>query len=646
MDTNHQTTLGFLLRHIVVRFFCAPSLVFWFLLSPSSLSAAPKKDQIPAVETSVIYEPTVRVLRGGSCEVTLRAISPQGYEVKFEITKQPGSGKLSTGQRTSPGSISYIYTHDGTKNASQDSFRFKSKSGPKKAWGYGKAMIYVDEIPARLVTDVTQLDFGSVFLGDARTLPVQIRNTGGALLEGRLKISPPWTLEGSADFALAQGEAKEFLITFQPRSADTQRGTLVMETGVKPFSEILLQGVGERRFQVPEKAAFEQHVGANQLVIPVKNLTAAVLEITVDCQHPLRAPHSLTLQPGSLGELVLELPSKPFDEKNALVTLDDGWAKQEVRIQLPPPPSKLEWEIEGKNFLGTVTPGRTVPLVAKLRNTGSGTATATLRLTGSGIALAVGQPSLHKVPSGENVTIEATWTFPEKAGLAQATLVAESEGLPPIEDAWEADIHIPIAPAPSPKPLTPAAAASSTAGHPEVFSPSESARSPAFYPHDPAYRLEIDVNWSVFFQKSRTATAIISWQYDGPEPVEFFVQREIEQRKGFFDKTVPDRSISTVEKLPQGTVQFVWTNLDPETAKITKLSDGRWQAQIPGLSSGYREIRVIAKQSDATRVVGLYFNVFVGLIPLPSPFSWTLPILLCVCTAYLLRKKIRSLFGK
>jgi hypothetical protein len=42
---------------------------------------------------------------------------------------------------------------------------------------------------------------------------------------------------------------------------------------------------------------------------------------------------------------------------------------------------------------------------------------------------------------------------------------------------------------------------------------------------------------------------------------------------------------------------------------------------------------------------GSEFNIRVGDIPLPQPLPWTLPGLLALCGAYLLRKKIRSLFG-
>jgi hypothetical protein len=42
---------------------------------------------------------------------------------------------------------------------------------------------------------------------------------------------------------------------------------------------------------------------------------------------------------------------------------------------------------------------------------------------------------------------------------------------------------------------------------------------------------------------------------------------------------------------------------------------------------------------------GADFSLLVGDIPLPEPLPWTLPGLLALCAAYLLRKKIRALFG-
>jgi hypothetical protein len=622
---------------------CFPKIVCLLLfLFPLFLSAAPKKDTVPPVEPTVVYDATVKVLRGGTCEVPLRAISPQGYDVKFEILSPPRSGSLSAPQRNSKSSLSYFYTHNGSKNASQDSFRFKCKSGPQKAWGYAKATILIEEPPPIFAAAPASLDFGTVFLGESRTLPLRIKNAGGGQLQGRLKVSAPWTLSGADELTLAEGESQKILITFEPLSTDTQRVSLIFESGTKPFPEIPLLGVGESRFEAPDKAAFEQRVGAKELRIPIKNLTAAPLPISVHCPPPLEAPDSIQLAPESSSELALTLPAIPFAEKTTLVTLSDGATTQDIRIQLPPPPSRLEWEIDGKNQLGVVTPGRTVSLTAKLQNTGSGPTRAVVRTKGDGFNLAPGQQDAFDILPGEHVIVQAEWKFPEKPGVAQAELAAQTEGLPPVQLTWEADVQPPPVELSASPPSAPAPGASPSPTPPKVLTDQEKKALRKSMPRDFSYRLEPELHWAAFFPTRRTAAAIVSWSYDGPEPVEFIIQRELQERKGFFDKNPFVRTLPTPEDLPPQSHQPVWTPLDP--SKIQKLPDARWQVRVSALSPGYHKIRVIAKTPNTTRMDGSEFNILVGEIPLPQPLPWTLPALLILCATYLLRKKIRSLF--
>ena len=430
-------------------------------------------------------------------------------------------------------------------------------------------------------------------------------------------------------------------------STDTQRGSLIFESGAKPFPEITLQGVGESRFEVPEKATFEQRVGADQLRIPIKNLTAAPLPISIHCPPPLEASDSITLPPESSGELLLTLPARPFAERSALVTLGDGATTRDIRIQLPPPPSRLEWEIVGKNQLGKVTfGGRPHTLTANLKNTGSATASVVLRAVGDGISLAPGQPVNLAIAPGESVTVNATWKFPDTPGLAEAVLLAETTGLPPLQtESWEADVHLPpVAPKPSPSP-TPNPSASPSPTPPTVLTKEEQEALRKRMPRDFSYRLDPELHWAAFFPTRRTAVATVFWSYEGPEPVEFIIQRELNERKGFFDKNPFDRILPTPDDLAPQSLQPVWSTLNLADAKIQKLPDGRWQAQVPGLLPGYHKIRIIAKQPDATRMDGADFSLLVSDIPLPQPLPWTLPAFLALCATYLFRKKIRSLFG-
>jgi len=602
-----------------------------------SLSAAPQKQTAPPVDPTVVHNTIVKVLRGGTCEVPLRAISPQGYDVEFKTIpgSGPRAGSLSDHHRNSKSSVSYFYTHDGKKNSSQDSFRIKAKSGPQKAWGYAKVTILVEEPPARFAADVSSLDFGSVFLGESRTLPVRIRNTGGGKLQGNLKLGAPWRLADPSNITLAEGETKKILITFEPLSTDTQRGSLTFESGNKPFPEIALQGVGESRFEVPEKAAFEQHIGAKELRIPVENLTAAPLAINVHCPLPLESHTSLDLPPESTGELVLTLAAFPFAEKDIVITLSDGTAARDIRIQLPPPPSRLKWETEGVKQLGKVASGgRPHTLTAKLRNTGSATANAVLRLEGEGIALASGQPANLTIAAGESVTVNATWKLPETPGPAEAKIIAESAGLPPVEAPWEADVQHPVAglthtTTPTPNP---GASPSPTL---IVHGPAESAAILKLLPAGISYQLE--PHWNSF-------TAILSWEYAGPEPVEFSIVRPEVTRQNFLDRNPFEKTILLPTTVPTPVPKILWAPIASKKANITKLPDGRWQARVPGLTPGYHSIGIITKAAGGERDGFIEFPLSVGKIPRLNFVSWSMFAIVLLCTGYLLRKKIRSLF--
>ena len=615
-----------------VRWFA--NIICLLLFLPPLILAAPQKQTTPPVDPTVVYDPTVKILRGGTCEVPLRAISPQGLNVKFEIVSEPLAGSLSGPQRNSKSSVSYFYTHNGKTNSSRDSFRIKAQSGPQKAWGYAKVTILVEEPPPRFVASVSSLDFGSVFLGQSRTLPVRITNAGGGKLQGRLKVGEPWRIIDQVDLTLAEGESKKILVTFEPLSTDTQRGSLAFESGTKPFPEIALQGVGESRFEAPEKATFEQLVGVKELRIPVKNRTAEPLPISIVCQAPLIAPDSITLAPQSSGELVLTLPARPFAEKNAVVTLGDGATTRDIRIQLPPPPSRLEWQITGENQLGVKSPERVEQLTAKLLNSGSTTASVVLRTEGGAFSLAPGQPDNLTIAVGESVTVNATWKLPDTPGPAEAKLIAESTGLPPVEAAWEADVQQPVAgPTPTPSP-TPNPGATPT-HEPIVCALGESAEILKSLPKGISYQLE--PHWNSF-------TAILTWQYSGPEPVEFFIVRPEVRRKNLLDKNPFEKVIPLPTSVPTPVPKILWVPIDPKKANITKLPDGCWQGRIPGLTPGYHAIGIISKVAGEEREGFVEFPVSIGKIPRPAFVSWSMFAIVLLCTGYLLRKKIRSLF--
>jgi hypothetical protein len=204
-----------------------------------------------------------------------------------------------------------------------------------------------------------------------------------------------------------------------------------------------------------------------------------------------------------------------------------------------------------------------------------------------------------------------------------------------VEAAWEADVQQPVAgPTPTPSP-TPNPGATPT-HEPKVYGPAESAAILKLLPKGISYQLE--PHWNSF-------TAILTWQYSGPEPVEFFIVRPEVRRKNLLDKNPFEKVIPLPTSGPTPVPKILWVPIDSKKANITKLPDGRWQGRVPGLTLGYHAIGIISKVAGEEREGFVEFPVSIGKIP-QSPFvSRSMLAIVLLCATYLLRKKIRSLFG-
>jgi hypothetical protein len=292
-------------------------------------------------------------------------------------------------------------------------------------------------------------------------------------------------------------------------------------------------------------------------------------------------------------------------------------------------------ERDGKAQLGEVTPGRTVSLTAKLQNTGSGSAIAVIRTLGAGFTLVPAEQSRCEIPSGGNVTINAIWEFPETLGATNATLTAETDGLPLEQVTWEADVQLPRA-EPVSTPVSVASPSPAPSPTPEVYGLAESAAI--------LRRLPNNISAPQFEPHWNSVTAILTWKYEGPEPVEFSIVRPEATRKNFLDKNLFQKPIILPTTVPTPVPKILWVPIASKKTNITKLPDGRWQAKVPGLTPGFHSIGIITKAAGEERDGFTEFPLFVGKIPRPDFVPWSMFAIVLLCTGYLLRKKIRSLF--
>ena len=604
------------------------AFIFLFLVS-YPLCAAPQKDK--PIEASIGYDGELQIFRGQTKPLTLSAISTHGYDVDFQIITKPHYGTLSEPTRLSKGAISVFYTHSGKENQTSDFFQFKIKTGPQKAWSTKTAKINIIEPPARLEAQPGSLDFGSVFIGESPTQPLRISNAGGGILKGRLELTEPCSLQGPPDFQIASGKSKIFRISFAPKNPELQRGKIAVNLGSHPNPEIVIQGIGEARFEAPEKATFDQSLSPPSLQLVVTNKTPDQLPISIASQDPIIAPEKIELSGN--GKSVLELKIKPgfFKEKFVQLSLTDGASTRLVKVQLPPPPPYFEWDSATQTQLGEVTSGRPFQITSRLHNLG--TSATTIHIQAQGEGFSTSQTTSLTIPPSSFADVPATWTF-NTPGPIEAALTATS-GVISKTISFQAIVSAP-APLPTPRPVFAAVTAKSNIREqkpPEIkiLSESEKQDLKQRLPSDPSYRL---------VPKITRADAIISWAHSSTNSTKFSIEYKSTKREEVLNDKINKR-LQVAGQLPYIKSTTVWL---PKFSKIAQLPDGRWQAHITGLRSGYHDIRISAQSDESTRADGIEFVIHVPEIPPIWRTNWILVPLFLVCFLYLIRRIIYKLF--
>jgi hypothetical protein len=74
----------------------------------------------------------------------------------------------------------------------------------------------------------TSLSFGAVNVGSAATLAVTVRNSGGGTLTGAASTAAPFSMVGTASYALAANQSATITLRFSPTAYGAASGTLIL----------------------------------------------------------------------------------------------------------------------------------------------------------------------------------------------------------------------------------------------------------------------------------------------------------------------------------------------------------------------------------------------------------------------------------
>ncbi|MDF7799038.1 choice-of-anchor D domain-containing protein [Pontiellaceae bacterium B1224] len=153
---------------------------------------------------------------------------------------------------------------------------------------------------------VTNLNFGSTYVGYTNSLTVVVENIGGEVLEGTASVSAPFYIESGAAYSLSNSQEQVVTVLFAPQSIGEVTESLVFTGGGGATISVSGTGVVEPEasigLSVSNLAFTTTYLGAtNSLTVTVQNTGGMILDGTASVAAPFHVESGGTYSLG-LGE--------------------------------------------------------------------------------------------------------------------------------------------------------------------------------------------------------------------------------------------------------------------------------------------------------------------------------------------------------
>lgn len=288
-----------------------------------------------------------------------------------------------------------------------------------------------------IVAEHEALDFGAVFVGESRVLPLRIQNRGRITGPLQLRVVGPFRVTGAPQAALAPGEVGEVLVSFAPEGTGPATGELdAAIEGVGSAIVVRLAGEGTRpEIEVTDRVDFGPielgTTGSRPILVRNLSEKALIVTATIDGAEShafeLSTDH-LRIPATSTSELDIEFTPGVDDVHSAILHLAcAGCSRHDIVVTGSGSVQDVQIAPEQVDF-GFVPVGsgsRLEILLTNLGATPAWVASATLR-----------------APRGSPFTLEAP---PLPAPLASSRIVLPLIFRPAAATSYQAEVRIEVA---------------------------------------------------------------------------------------------------------------------------------------------------------------------------------------------------------
>ncbi len=298
-----------------------------FLLAAATAQAAPKEQPTPP-PPPMPQTRNVTIFRGRTVEIPLRAIGRAPSQLKFLIRTPPKHGRLGGIRFTGRKTAVVTYYNDEKAGAGYDTFTYAVQAVDTAVSAAGTVHIAISEEPPALSV-VHALDFGQLWVGESREEEITVFNTGGGSLAGRMIVSEPWRILGSAEYRLGRKEQKKVRVLFAPSDAGEFAARLLFSHDTR--SSVTLSGGAEAplEFEPAQEIELELEAGKTTRAgrLTIRNRTPAERAVEISVPGAIEAPDEVAVPAN--GEAIVELRTKP----GFLAALEDRVDLQGDRYQ-------------------------------------------------------------------------------------------------------------------------------------------------------------------------------------------------------------------------------------------------------------------------------------------------------------------------
>lgn len=366
----------------------------------------------------------VRVYRGQSVEIPLRAGGRVPGPLKFLIRSQPNQGTLGEPRVLDRNTAVITYSHDNKFPGGVDSFRFAVQAVDSPVSAPAEILVHVQEPPARLEA-ASNLNFGGVPTGTHPQKALSVANTGGRPATVSPTVSLPWSFEESGPKTINPGTVQKWTVVFSPTAPRDYSGEFRIPG--HPAVVTALSGRGVELYSIsPDGPIVLSNAKSRMISLRLQNRTDSPLTLQVTAPEGINI--SPVIQLPANAETPLEIAADPavMTSISGLLVLETEGNRREIPVRSEAMPAVLVASPAAGFEITLGTSPQRVSKTLILKNQGGSPARMNVD-SPSGVVI-VPDPSSIIIPPGKSQTFEVSMEISGLAPIKSAPIAIHPAG--------------------------------------------------------------------------------------------------------------------------------------------------------------------------------------------------------------------------